>query len=249
MPPDLLKQIVDRTDGVPLFIEELARSVLESQFIHEEEDRFTLLEPLPALAIPTTLNALLIERLGRRAGVRELAQIGACIGREFSYELVAAISSYNGGEFEEELQRLTATGLVFRRGAGPDATFTFKHALVQDAVYDSLLKSKRQELHAQIAEALEAAFRDRVAREPELLAHHQTQAGHLTQAIPLWRRAGESALARVALQEAVAHLQKGLSIVDRLAPSGIGTASSLRCGSRCTRRYFSGMAGRRRMSG
>ncbi len=122
-------------------------------------------------------------------------------------------------EFEDELQRLTGTGLVFRRGTPPDATYTFKHALVQDAAYDSLLKSKRQQLHAQIAQALETTFQDRVANEPELLAHHHTQAGHLTEAIPLWRKAGESALARVALQEAVAHLQKGLAIVERLPPS------------------------------
>lgn len=219
LPPEVLEQIVARADGVPLFIEELTTSVLESRFLREENDRYTLLGPLPALAIPTTLNALLIERLGRRAGVRELAQIGACIGREFSYELLAAVSPYKGGEFEEELQRLTGTGLVFRRGTPPDATYTFKHALVQDAAYDSLLKSKRQQVHAQIAEALETAFRDRVANEPELLAHHHTQAGHLTEGIPLWRKAGESALTRVALQEAVACLQKGLAIVDRLTPS------------------------------
>jgi class 3 adenylate cyclase len=219
LPPELVSQIVGHADGVPLHIEELTKSVLESGLLQEEDDRYTLLRPLPALAIPTTLSASLNERLGRRAGVRELAQIGACIGREFSHELIAAVSPYRGAEFDEELQRLTGTGLVFRRGTSPDVTYTFKHALVQDAAYDSLLKSKRQQLHAQIANALETAFQDRVAREPEVLAHHRTQAGHLTEAIPLWRKAGESALSRVALQEAVAHLQKGLVIVDRLPPS------------------------------
>ena len=219
VPPEVVERIVARADGIPLFIEELTKSMLESQFLREENDRFTLLEPLPALDIPATLNTLLIGRLGRRAKARELAQIGACIGREFSYELLAAVSPYKGGEFDDELQRLTGTGLVFRRGAPPDATYTFKHALVQDAAYDSLLKSKRQQVHAQIAEALETAFRDRVANQPELLAHHHTQAGHLTQAIPLWRKAGESALTRVALQESVAHLQQGLAIVNRLPPS------------------------------
>lgn len=219
LPPEVLEHIVAHADGVPLFIEELTKSVLESRLLHEEDDRYTLLEPLPALAIPTTLSASLIERLGRRAGVRELAQIGSCIGREFSYELLAAVSPHKGGEFEEELDQLTGTGLVFRRGTPPDAAYTFKHALVQDAAYDSLLKSKRQQLHAQIAQALEKEFPERVANEPELLAHHHTQAGHLSAAIPLWRSAGESALARVALQEAVAYLQKGLAIVDRLGPS------------------------------
>ncbi len=219
LPSEVLNQIVAHADGVPLFIEELTKSVLESQLLHEEDDRYTLLEPLPALAIPTTLNASLMERLGRRAGVRELAQIGACIGREFSYELLAAVSPHSGAEFEDELDQLTRTGLVLRRGTPPNAAYTFKHALVQDAAYDSLLKSKRQQLHAQIAWALEKDFRERVAHEPELLAHHHTQAGHLTAAIPLWRKAGESALTRVALQEAVAYLEKGLTIVDRLEPS------------------------------
>jgi tetratricopeptide (TPR) repeat protein len=219
LPAEVLEQIVAHADGVPLFIEELTKSVLESRLLHEEDDRYTLLEPLPALAIPTTLSASLIERLGRREGIRELAQIGACIGREFSYELLASVSPHKGGEFEDELEQLVGTGLVFRRGSPPDATYTFKHALVQDAAYESLLKSKRQQLHAQIAEALENEFHERVANQPELLAHHHTEAGHLTRAIPLWRQAGESALARVALQEAVAYLQKGLAIVDRLGPS------------------------------
>jgi class 3 adenylate cyclase/tetratricopeptide (TPR) repeat protein len=219
LPPEVVERIVARADGIPLFIEELTKSMLESRFLHEENDRYTLLEPLPALDIPDTLHTLLIGRLGRRAKARELAQIGACIGREFSYELLAAVSPYKGAEFEDELQRLTGTGLVFRRGAPPHASYTFKHALVQDAAYDSLLKSKRQQVHAQIAEVLETAFRDRVANEPELLAYHHTQAGHLTEAIPLWQKAGESALTRVALQESVAHLQEGLAIVNRLTPS------------------------------
>jgi class 3 adenylate cyclase len=219
LPPEVLAQIVAHADGVPLFIEELTKSVLESRLLHEEDDRYTLLEPLPVLAIPTTLSASLMERLGRRAGVRELAQIGACIGREFSYELLASVSPHQGGEFEDELEQLVRTGLVFRRGTPPNVVYTFKHALVQDAAYDSLLKSKRQLLHAQIARVLEKEFPERITKEPELLAHHHTQAGHLTAAIPLWRSAGESALARVALQEAVAYLQRGLSIADRLEPS------------------------------
>lgn len=219
LPAEVLEQLVERADGVPLYLEELTRSVLESKLLLEEADRFTLLEPLRAPAIPTTLNALLIARLDRREGVRDLAQIGACIGRVFSYELLAAVSAKKGRELEDELEQLTWTELVFRRGTPPDATYTFKHALVQDAAYDSLLKSKRQQLHARIADVLELGFPDSVANEPELLAHHRTEAGHLTAAIPLWRRAGEAALARVALQEAVAYLEKGLAIVERLPPS------------------------------
>jgi class 3 adenylate cyclase/tetratricopeptide (TPR) repeat protein len=218
LPSRVVDQILAHADGVPLHIEELTKSVLESGKLQQEDDRYTLVDPPPTL-VPATLRDSLNERLGRRTGVRELAQIGACIGREFSHELLAAVAPYKGLEFEDELRRLVATGLVFRHGAPPETTYTFKHALVQDAAYDSLLKSNRQRLHAQIAEALETAFQDRVGNAPELLAHHRTQAGHLTEAIPLWRKAGESALARVALQEAVAHLQKGLAIVSRLPPS------------------------------
>jgi class 3 adenylate cyclase len=219
LPPEVINQIVAHADGIPLHIEELTKSVIESGFLHEEDDRYTLAEPLPVLAIPTTLNASLNERLGRRAGVRELAQIGACIGREFSHELLATVSPCKDEEFEDELQRLIETGLVFRRGTRTDVTYTFKHALVQAAAYDSLLKSKRQQIHAHIAQALETAFQDRVANAPELLAHHHTQAGHLTVAASFWRKAGESALSRVALQEAVAHLRKGLAIVQGLPSS------------------------------
>jgi tetratricopeptide (TPR) repeat protein len=174
---------------------------------------------LPALAIPTTLRDSLIARLDRLAPVREVAQIGACIGREFSYELLAAASRVKGEKLDDALEQLTTGGLVFRRGAPPDATYTFKHALVQDAAYDSLLRSRRAELHARIAQLLERQFPDQVANAPELLAHHLTQAGDLSAAIPLWRKAGELALARVALQEAVGHFQQALALIERLPPS------------------------------
>jgi class 3 adenylate cyclase/tetratricopeptide (TPR) repeat protein len=216
LPQEVVQHIVARADGVPFFIEELTKSILESRFLAEESDHYTLLEPLRVLAIPTTLKGSLIERLGRRASVRELAQIGACIGREFAYNLLAAVSPYAGVEFDQELEHLTATGLVFRRGTPPDALYMFKHALVQDAAYDSLLNTKRQHLHATIAHVLESNYRERIAKEPEVVARHLTEAGNLIAAIPYWRRAGEAALARVALQEAVAYLEKGLEIVDRL---------------------------------
>jgi class 3 adenylate cyclase/tetratricopeptide (TPR) repeat protein len=213
LPAGVLQQIVARADGVPLFIEELTKSVLESQLLEEQSDRYTLLDTHRALVIPTTLSGSLIERLGRRASVRELAQIGACIGREFPYDLLAAVSPYAGNEFDGELEQLTATGLVFRRGAPPDAVYTFKHALVQDAAYDSLLNSKRAHLHREIARALQTRFPDRAEREPEVLAHHLTQAREYAAAIPSWRRAGEVALSRVALEEAVAYLEKGLEML------------------------------------
>ena len=222
LPADLLEQIIVRADGLPLWIEELTKMVLESPHLLEEADRFTLLEPMPTLAIPRTLDALLIERMGRREGVSKLAQIGAIIGRVFSYELLAAVAAEKKEDLDNDLEELTRTELVFRRGTPPDATYTFKHALVQEAAHNSLPFQKRRRLHKQIANLLETEFPEVVANEPELLAHHRSEAGEpgdLIAAIPLWRRAGESALARVALQEAVNYLEKGLAIVDRLAPS------------------------------
>ena len=219
LPAEVLDQIVAHTDGVPLFIEELTKSVLESKLLRAQGDSYVLDGPLPALAIPTTLRDSLIARLDRLAPIREVAQIGACIGREFSYELLAAVSRLKEQNLDEALEQLTASGLIFRRGAPPEATYTFKHALVQDAAYDSLLKSKRAELHARIAQVLQRDFRDQVSNAPELLAHHMTQAGEFYAAIPLWRKAGELALARVTLQEAVGHFQQGLALIERLPPS------------------------------
>jgi tetratricopeptide (TPR) repeat protein len=187
--------------------------------LREEEKRFTLEAPLPHLGIPTTLRDSLLARLDRLAPIREVAQIGACIGREFSYELLAELSPMKDEELSEALEQLTDAGLMFRRGTPPDARFTFKHALVQDAAYDSLLKSKRVELHARIARLLELHFPDRTQSEPELLAHHYTVAGLDELAIPFWRKAGELALQRFALTEAVAHLNKGLELIGSLPVS------------------------------
>jgi class 3 adenylate cyclase/predicted ATPase len=219
LPPEVLDQILAHTDGVPLFVEELTKSILESTLLRDAGDRYALDGPLPALAIPTTLRASLIARLDRLAPIREIAQIGACIGREFSYELLAALSPLKGAKLDEALKQLTNTGLLVRRGEPPATTYTFKHALVQDAAYDSLLKSKRAELHARIGRVLEMDFADQVANAPELLAYHFTQAGNLVTAIPLWREAGMLALRRVAFQEAVGHFQKGLTLIDQQPPS------------------------------
>jgi tetratricopeptide (TPR) repeat protein len=210
---------VTHTDGVPLFIEELTKSVLESGLLSEAGDQYTLQIPLPTLAIPTSLRDSLLARLDRLAPVKDIIQIGACIGRDFSYKLLTALSPLKGERLEQALEQLTKTGLLFGRGTPPDATYTFKHALVQDAAYDSLLRSKRAQFHAQIAHVLEKDFFDQVENAPELLAHHYTQAGNLATAIPWWREAGELAVRRVALQEAVGHFQKGLALIEQLPPS------------------------------
>ena len=151
--------------------------------------------------------------------MKDIIQIGACIGREFSYALVARISALSDEQLEEGLRKLAEAGMVYHRGTPPNATYTFKHALMQDAAYDSLLKSKRQQLHAKIAQVLEESFAARVATEPELLAHHYTQSGNLAKAIRWWGEAGKLAVRRGALQEAVGHFQKGLALIEQVPPS------------------------------
>lgn len=219
LPPEVLDEVLSRTDGIPLFVEELTRSVLESGLLREDDDHYVLQGALSALAIPVSLRDSLMARLDRLGKVKELAQIGACIGREFSFELLHHISALDTDALDRELEKLVDAGLVSRNGARHSAVYIFKHALVQDAAYESLLKSRRGELHSRIADVLENEFADRVAKTPEWLSYHLTLAGHLTKAIPLWRRAGTLAVARVALKEAVAHFTKGLGLIDQLSPS------------------------------
>jgi len=214
LPDNVIHQIVDRTDGVPLFVEELTKSVLESGLLREDRDRYVLDRTLPPFAIPTTLHASLLARLDRLASVRQVAQIGAAIGREFSYELLRAVSHTPEDELKTALVRLVASGLVFQRGAPPDAVYAFKHALVQDAAHGSLLRSSRQHLHAQIAEALEAHSPEIMESQPELLAQHYAEAGLVEKSVACWGKAGRRSAARSATAEAAAQFQKGL---DQLA--------------------------------
>ena len=219
LPGDLLEQILIKTDGVPLYVEELTKSILESGELRDTGDHYDYAGAARTVTIPATLRDSLMARLDRSPAGKEIAQIGAAIGREFSYELIAAVVPHTQSNLDSALNQLTESGLAFRRGTPPEAIYTFKHALVQDAAYDSLLKTKRQQLHSHIAQVLEKAFPERVANEPELLAHHYTQAGNLAEAIPLWRKAGELAMAGVVLQEAVGHCQKGLALIERLPSS------------------------------
>jgi class 3 adenylate cyclase/predicted ATPase len=214
LPDEVVDQIANRTDGVPLFVEELTKSVLESGVLREEADRYVLDRALPLLAIPTTLQDSLMARLDRSASVRLVAQIGAAIGREFAYTLLCAVSRLSEGELDAALARLVASELVFQRGAPPEAVYTFKHALVQDAAYGSLLRSSRQQLHAQIADALETHSPELMDSQPELLAQHYAEAGVVEKSVAFWGRAGRRSAARSAMAEAAAQLQKGL---DQLA--------------------------------
>jgi predicted ATPase len=214
LPEEVVRQIADRTDGVPLFVEELTKSVLESGVLREEADRYVVDRTLPSLAIPMSLQDSLMARLDRLASVRLVAQIGAAIGREFSYALLRAVSGVSERELEAALARLVASELVFQRGAPPDAVDSFKHTLVQDTAYGSLLRSSRQQLHAQIAAALETQSPELMETQPELFAQHYAEAGLVEQSVAYWSRAGRRSAARSAMAEAAAQIQKGL---DQLA--------------------------------
>jgi predicted ATPase len=227
LPGDLLEQILGKTDGVPLFVEELTKSILESADLRDAGDRWEYAGRAGTLAIPPTLRDSLMARLDRFAPVKEVAQIGAAIGREFSYELIAAIAPHSKPELDRALAQLAKSGLAFQQGTPPDAVYNFKHALVQDAAYDSLLRRRRQELHGKIAKVIEDRLPHTGATEPELLAHHYTEAKQPDRAIPLWQRAGSLALGRVALTEAIAHLNKGLEQGAALPPSAERDGSEL----------------------
>jgi predicted ATPase len=219
LPAAVLEQILTRTDGVPLFVEELTKSVLESGELQAASDRYDYAGSARAVTIPATLRDSLMARLDRFMPVKEIAQIGAAIGREFSYELIAAVAPLPQAQLDDALMQLSASGLAFRRGTPPDSVYIFKHALVQDAAYDSLLKSRRQELHAKIARVIEARFLNIKTTEPEVLAHHLTEAGLAAAAIPLWQAAGELALKRLALTDAISHLDQGLELLFTLPRS------------------------------
>src|SRR5262245_37717837 len=219
LPAEVMKQIVTKTDGNPLFVEELTKTVLEAGILVEDAEGYRLDGPLPPLAIPETLQDSLMARLDRLAPVREIAQIGAAIGREFSYPLVRALVGRDESALKHALAQLEQAELVFRRGEPPEAIYSFKHALVRDAAYESLLKSRRQQLHGQIARALEQSFADIVASQPEIVAHHFTAADLVDPAIDYWLRAGNLALSRSANAEAVKHLRQGIKLTRSLASS------------------------------
>lgn len=219
LPQQLVTEILQRTDGVPLFIEELTKAVLESGALQERDGEYVMSQSLLTLAIPTTLQASLMARLDRLAPARDVAQIGAAVGREFYYELISAIAGLPRQRLEESLGELVRSELVFCRGDIPQAVYSFKHALVRDAAYSGLLKSRRLQLHAAIANVLEQRFPDIVEAEPETLARHLTEAGLVEKAAGYWVRAGKNAAMRSANLEAIAHLQRGLESVAGL-PEG-----------------------------
>jgi class 3 adenylate cyclase len=215
-PAEVLEEIVAKTDGVPLFVEELTKTVLESGQLREERGGYALATPLTPLAIPSTLQDSLMERLDRLAPVKEIAQIGAAIGREFPYHLLEAVSPIKGVALQDALRQLMASDLVYGRGTAPEATYIFKHALVQDTAYASLLRSRRQRIHADIAQALLEQFTDQVDSAPAMVAHHYTEAGMAEPAARYWLAAAELALSRSAHVEAERYTNAGLGLIARL---------------------------------
>ena len=213
LPAELLDAIVGRTDGVPLFVEELTKGMLETGLLRPEGERYVLDGPLPPLAIPDTLHGSLLARLDRLASVKEVAQIAAVIGREFARALLAAVVSLREDELQHALDQLVRAELVFTCGQLHEASYAFKHALVRDAAYESLLKRRRQQLHAKIAEVLEERFASVAAMQPEVLARHCTEAGLTEKAIAYWHQAGQSSVARSAMTEAIAHFTTALELV------------------------------------
>ena len=209
LPADVMAEIVERTDGIPLFVEEMTKAVLEAE--GEGEARRTVAAvPSPALAVPASLHASLMARLDRLGPAKELAQIGAVVGREFSHALLAAVARKPEAELSAALERLIGAGLLSRQGVPPHAAYLFKHALVQDAAYGMLLREPRRALHARIAETLEGRFADIAETQPELLARHCTEAGLIEKAAGLWSKAGQRSLARSALVEGAEQLKRAL---------------------------------------
>src|SRR5262249_40662697 len=199
--------------------EELTRMLLESGLLREEETHYVLTGPLASVPIPATLHDALMARLDRLGAAKAVAQLGAVLGREFAYALIQALASLNEATLQARLRQLVAAELLYQRGRPPHATYRFKHALIQDAAYASLLKSTRQQMHQQVAQVLEAQFPETVATQPELVAQHYTEAGLTQQAIPYWQLAGQQALQRSANPEAVRHLTTGLALLASLSES------------------------------
>jgi predicted ATPase len=216
LPAEVIQQVVSKTDGVPLFVEELTKMVLETDLLREHEDHYALTGPLPPLAIPTTLHDSLMARLDRLAPIKLVAQLGATIGRQFSYELFRAVSPLDETTLQQGLRQLVEAELLYQQGSLPQATYTFKHALIQDAAYQSLLRSTRQQFPQRIAQVLAEQFPETAETQPELLAHHYTAVGLSEHAIGYWQRAGRKAYERSANVEAIAHLTQGLALLTTL---------------------------------
>jgi len=216
LPPEIRQLIVQRTDGVPLFVEEMTKAILESDYLKDVDGHYALTGSFSTFAIPATLHDSLMARLDRLVTAKAVAQYAAVIGRQFAYDLLSMVSQLDAATLQRELGRLVEAEIVYQRGLPPQSTYVFKHALIQDTAYESLLKSTRQQYHQRIAQVLEAQFPETAEAEPELLAHHCTEAGLIAQAVGYWQKAGQSAVQRSAHAEAIVHLRQGLELLKML---------------------------------
>src|SRR5262249_35993059 len=216
LPAEVLQQIIAKTDGVPLFVEEITKPLPESGHLKETDGHYALTGAFSTFTIPATLQDSLMARLDRLVTAKGVAQMGATIGRQFAYDLLQAVSQLDEATLQRELRRLVDAELVYQRGVPPQATYTFKHVLIQDAAYESLLKSTRQHYHQRIGQVLEEQFVEIAEAQPELLAHHYTEAGLNAQAVRYWYQAGQRAGERSAFVEARAHLTTGLAVLATL---------------------------------
>ena len=216
VPAEVVEHIITKTDGVPLFVEELTKMLLASALLREEAHQYVLTGPLLTMAIPDTLQASLMARLDQFNTAKELAQLGAVIGRAFPYTMIQSLSALEERMLQEGLTQLVTAELLYQRGRPPHATYIFKHALIQDTAYASLLRTTRQRYHHQIAELMVVAFPETVATQPELIAHHYAEAGRAAQAVRYWQQAGQRAVERSAYLEALNHLTMGLDLLPNL---------------------------------
>jgi class 3 adenylate cyclase/predicted ATPase len=216
VPSEVIEHIIAKADGVPLYVEELTKTILDSDYLHEEADCYTLTGTLSELAIPATLQDSLMARLDRLPDIREVAQLGAVLGREFTYEMLRYLAPLEEPVLENGLRRLVENELLYQRGRPPRSRYIFKHALIQDAAYQSLLKRTRQQHHRNVAELLKERYPETEDAHPELLAHHYSEAGDDAHSVVFWQRAGERARAQFANWEAIGHLSKGIAALERL---------------------------------
>ena len=217
LPPRLREQIITRTDGIPLFIEEVTKSVLESGILREESDAYVLEGPLPVVAVPSSLQASLIARLDRIAPARVVVQTSAVLGREFRYAVLKAVTLLPDTELESLLDQLVTSGLVHRRGNAPHAVYAFKHALVQDAAYETIPRSQRSSIHRRIAEVLEQQFPDLANHHPDVLAYHCTEAALAEKAIDFSIKAAHMAVERSAGIEALAQVETAMTLLPKVS--------------------------------
>jgi class 3 adenylate cyclase/predicted ATPase len=227
LPAEVVQYIVAKTDGVPLYVEELTKMLLASALLREEAQQYVLTGPLRTVAIPDTLQDALMARLDQLNRAKEVAQLGAVLGREFTYALLQAIAPQDDTTLQEGLAQLVAAELLYQRGRPPRARYMFKHALIQDVAYASLLRSIRQQVHQQVAQVLEARFPVLVETQPELVAQHYTAAGCAQQAVVYWQRAGQHASDRLAHVEAISHLTTGIELLRTLPETPARTQQAL----------------------